>query len=196
MIPDTRPSLILRIRDPQDAQAWDEFCQIYRQVVYQMAIARGFQSADADDLTQQILMSVSHAIERFEMEPGRAKFRTWLKAIAKNAMINALTRNREWHRVNSAEEQQWLLSVPEPSLATQTLELDYRRSVFLIATDQIRSEFQLKTWQAFWRTAVDDVSIEETARELNMTPGSIYAARCRVISRLRERVGRIEEETK
>jgi len=75
-VPDTRPSLLLRIRDAADREAWEEFEGLYRQVIHRMAIARGMQVADADDLTQQVLWSISQAIDRFEPDDTRARFRT------------------------------------------------------------------------------------------------------------------------
>ena len=90
--PETRPSLLLRIRDRHDRHAWQEFVSLYRPVVCQMAINRGMQRADAEDLAQQVLMTISDAIDRFDPEDDRAKFRTWLKTIARRAIINALTR--------------------------------------------------------------------------------------------------------
>ena len=75
-VPDTRPSLLLRIRDSADREAWEEFEGLYRQVIHRMAIARGMQVADADDLTQQVLWSISQAIDRFEPDDTRARFRT------------------------------------------------------------------------------------------------------------------------
>src|SRR5262249_39165039 len=90
--PDTRASLLLRLTDRADEAAWQEFAKIYTPVVYRLAIRRGLQHADAEDLSQQVLASVAKAIDRCENDPARAKFRTWLHRIAQNAIINALSR--------------------------------------------------------------------------------------------------------
>ena len=91
-LPDTRESLILRVRDSEDREAWDQFSQIYRPVICRLAAKKGMQAADAEDLAQQVLVSVSRAIERWEPDAERAKFRTWLKRVTDNAILNALTR--------------------------------------------------------------------------------------------------------
>jgi len=79
--PETRSSLLLRIRDADDRDAWDQFSEIYRPVICRVARLKGLQQADAEDLAQQVLLSVAGAIDRWQPDEGRAKFRTWLKRV-------------------------------------------------------------------------------------------------------------------
>src|SRR5262245_55447033 len=90
--PETNASLLVRLKDSADDAAWAEFTEIYRPLICRLARARGFQHADAEDLAQQVLASVARAIGRWQAEPARARFRTWLTRVATNAMITALTR--------------------------------------------------------------------------------------------------------
>ncbi len=93
-MPDTQDSLIAQLRDANNFDAWEAFAQIYRPVVYRLARARGLQHADADDLSQQVMMSVARAIPNWQREP-QARFRHWLARIVRNATINALSRGRQ-----------------------------------------------------------------------------------------------------
>ena len=77
--PETRASLLVRLKDSADDAAWAEFTEIYRPLICRLARARGFQHADAEDLAQQVLTSVARAIGRWQAEPARARFRTWLR---------------------------------------------------------------------------------------------------------------------
>ena len=88
-LPDTRNSLIARLGDGTDTDAWYEFSQVYRPIIVRMGLAKGLQQADSEDLAQTILISISGAIERWNPE-GPAKFRTWLKRVADNAILSAL----------------------------------------------------------------------------------------------------------
>ena len=92
--PETRNSLLLQVRDASNQEAWDEFAAIYRPVICRLAVLKGLQPADAEDLAQQVLVSVAGAIDRWEPDAERAKFRTWLRRVADNAILNALTRRR------------------------------------------------------------------------------------------------------
>ena len=46
-VPDTRPSLLVRLCDPKDDRAWTEFTAIYSPLIYRLACRKGFQDADA-----------------------------------------------------------------------------------------------------------------------------------------------------
>jgi RNA polymerase sigma-70 factor, ECF subfamily len=92
--PETDESLILRVKDSADAAAWSDFLAIYRPVVVRMACGRGLQHADADDLAQQVFLSVARATEDCEPSAGRPPFRAWLARITRNAIVNALTRHK------------------------------------------------------------------------------------------------------
>ncbi len=92
--PETNESLILRVKDPADAASWSDFLAIYRPVVVRMACGRGSQHADADDLAQQVFLSVARAIEDWEPDSQQPPFRVWLTRITRNAIVNALTRKR------------------------------------------------------------------------------------------------------
>jgi DNA-directed RNA polymerase specialized sigma24 family protein len=74
------------------------------------------------------------------------------------------------------------------------LRLEHQREVFRWATRQIRKEFQDATWTAFWLTAVEGRTVEAAAEELGKNPGSIYAARSRVMRRIREKAAEYERE--
>src|SRR6478672_5743706 len=92
--PTTRASLLVRLRDGDDAAAWQEFVQLYAPVIYGFARKRGLQDADAADLMQEVLQSVSSAARRLEYDPGRGTFRGWLFTITRNKVFNFLERRR------------------------------------------------------------------------------------------------------
>ena len=68
---ETRLSLIVRLKSRADEAAWQEFVEIYRPVIVRLATRRGMQHADAEDLSQQVLVSVTKAIGRWEIAPRR-----------------------------------------------------------------------------------------------------------------------------
>jgi RNA polymerase sigma factor (sigma-70 family) len=194
--PETRESLILRVQDPADEEAWREFVGIYRPVVYRLARRRGLQDADAEDLAQRVLMSVARAIGGWEPDRERGPFRGWLRRIARNAIINAVTRGRPDAGAGGTSMLQRLEQRPGGSAAgggaLEELETEYRRSVLRWAAREVQREFHEETWAAFRMTAVEGRSVEEVSAALDKLPGAVYAARSRVMRRLRSKVAEYE----
>lgn len=188
-IPDTQDSLILRLRDPEDAAAWEEFVSVYRPVIVRLAILRGLQHSDADDLAQQVLLSVARSVAAWDSDPQRARFRTWLSRVVRNAVLNALSRQRP-DRAAGGTSALVLINgkVADGCDDAEVFSLEWRREAFRWAADQIRDEFQPSTWEAFWLTAVDGVSPAKAASQTGKSIGAVYVARSRVMARLQEKV--------
>jgi RNA polymerase sigma-70 factor (ECF subfamily) len=185
--PETCNSLLARVQGPGDEEAWREFVAIYRPVVYRLARGRGLQPADADDLAQRVLIAVRRAIGTWDADPSRGRFRSWLGRIAQNAIINALTRRLPDRAAGGTSVVALLREQPEPDRQTlDELDSEYRRSVFRWAAAMIRNEFHQSTWDAFWLTAVEGRTPAEVAVSLGSTVGAVYAARSRVMRRLKQ----------
>ena len=192
--PETRHSLIARLKDPGDQAAWDEFVEIYRPVVFRVGIQKGLQPADAEDVAQQVLVSVSKAVENWTPDADRAKFRTWLNRIASNAAINALTRGKPDQGTGDTNFQKLVSQIPDSNGPnSQLIQLEIRRESFRVAARQIESEFHPETWQAFWLTAVEGLTAETAAQQLGKKTGGIYTARSRVMKRLQNRVSEMTD---
>lgn len=189
---DTRASLLLRIRDPNDCESWNEFANIYRPAIIRTAKIKGLQNADAEDLAQQVLISVANSIKTWEPDSARASFRTWLYRVTRNAVVNALTRRKPDVAAGNSKVNALLNESPDVRDGSEQLSIEIRRETFRYAANEIRDEFQNATWNAFWMTAVEGLSIEQAAMELSKSRGSIYAARSRVMKRLKEMVQGIQ----
>ena len=192
----TRPSLLLRIRDSRDRQAWSEFVGVYAPLVFGFARKHGLQSADAADLTQEVLRAVAGAAGRFRYEPGRGSFRGWLFTVVRNRLRNFLAgRQRREQGTGGAVHQQVLEALPARPEDAETLwDQEYQRRLFDWAAEQVRQDCREQTWQAFWRTAVEGQSGQEVARALGMSPAAVYLAKRRVLDRLREYLQPLQDE--
>jgi RNA polymerase sigma-70 factor (ECF subfamily) len=188
--PATRHSLIARLRDPSAAEAWREFVALYEPLVYGLARRKGLQDADARDLCQEVFRAVAGAVDRWDPDPARGSFRGWLSRIARNLILNFLTRKQHEPRGSGSTSVHELLDAQpaaDPSV-TALFETEYRRRVFHWVAEEIEREFTPTTWQAFWRTAVGGKAPRDVAAELGLSVGAVYIARSRVVARVRQRV--------
>jgi len=192
--PETRDSLLVQVRSLENREAWDQFALIYRPVIYRLARHRGLQDADAQDLSQQVLIAVASAIGRWEKSDENVKFRHWLRRVARNAIVNALSRRPRDRAAGGTSIQELLVEQPQidPESETQ-IELEYRRELYLRAARMVRGDIDPDTWRAFEMTVIENRSVDEAALELNKPVGSIYAARSRIMRRLREAVRELEQ---
>lgn len=187
--PLTRASLLVRLRDPNDADAWTEFMRLYASVIYGFARKRGLQDADAADLMQEVLRSVSNAIGRLEYDPRKGTFRGWLFSITRNKIFNFLEAARRHARgTGDSAAHKRLEEQPGREADADDWDREYDRKVFNWAANRVKNEFHASTWQAFWMTAVDGQNAGEVGKQIGLSPGAVYVAKSRVLARLREEI--------
>ena len=187
--------MLVRIKDPRDREAWDQFVEIYAPLVYQMARRRGLQDADAADLTQDVLRSVSEAVGRLDYDRRKGTFRSWLYTVTRNALRHVFrspaavaARNRRLGRAGMAGG---------PASRGRGVGRMGSRIPATIARLRGRAGSPLvrgNTWQAFWQTAVEGKQGKDVARRLGMTIGAVYIAKSRVLSRIKEHIHQLLEE--
>lgn len=192
--PETRLSLLVRIRSADDCEAWLEFVDLYTPVIFRTARCLGLQPADADDVVQQVLISVARSLQQRPHDPQRAKFRTWLGRVTRNATINALTRAKPDRGSGDSAQLRRLAMFPAAEVAEAILVRETEREIFFRAAAEVQREFASDTWQAFWLTAIEGREIEQVASELEKLVGSVYASRSRVMRRLRQVVQSLQAE--
>jgi RNA polymerase sigma factor (sigma-70 family) len=191
--PETRASLLIRIRDSGDADAWRLFVDLYAPLVYALGRKQGLQDADAADLTQDIFRSIASAVRTLEYDPGRGSFRGWLYTVARNRLRDFQKRQRI--RERGSGDTAILAALDEqPAPTDPDWDRDYERRVFAWAAEQVKGEFRESTWRAFWLTAVDGKSGDEAARELGLSLGAVHVAKSRVLARLKETVRPLLEQ--
>jgi RNA polymerase sigma-70 factor (ECF subfamily) len=189
--PNTRPSLLVRIRDPRDGSAWSQFVDVYAPLIYGYGRKCGLQDADAADVTQEVLRSVSTAAKRLEYDPARGSFRGWLFTVVRNRLRNFLASRARGEQGSGDTAQHKLLQ--EQPAPQEECDQEYERQLFHWAVEEVRGRFQETTWQAFWLTAVEGKSGKDVAKTLRMSVAAVYLAKGRVMARLKEQLRQVDE---
>lgn len=192
--PITRPSLLLRLRDVEDADAWREFVRLYTPLIFGHCTRHGLQEADAADVAQEVMRVAAQAMPEFEYDAQRGKFRGWLLQTTRHRLYKFFARQRRApQRASETTIERFLDHEPADDEQARWEE-EYRQRLFDWAAEKARPEFQPATWEAFWLTAMESVSVKEVAGQLGISIGAVYIARSRVVARLRELIQTAADE--
>jgi RNA polymerase sigma-70 factor (ECF subfamily) len=188
-VPPTQPSLLVRLKDARDREAWERFVDLYAPLVYAFVRKRGLQDADAADLTQDVLRQVASAAKSLIYDPRRGSFRSWLFTVVRNRLTDHW-RSAARREVGSGDSDQWRRMSEQLATESDSAEWDaaYERQLLEYAARQVRADFSEATWSAFWQTAVEGREGRAIAEELGLSVAAVYLARGRVMNRLKEQV--------
>lgn len=185
--PLTRRTLLLRLRDREDASAWTEFVEIYGPLIYAYSRNRGLQDADAADVTQDVLATVSKHMNRFDYDDSKGTFRGWLFTITRNKIINAAEKAKRKAKATGSTEVGLLLA-NQPAREEAEFQRQCDWQLFLQAADRVRVDFRENTWDAFWGNVVEGSSAKKVAVKLKISVGAVYIAKSRVLQAIREQL--------
>jgi RNA polymerase sigma factor (sigma-70 family) len=186
--PQTRPSLLVRIRDVHDGESWREFVDTYTPLVYRYCRRKGLQDADAADVAQEVLTEVARCIRRFEYQPERGRFRDWLGTIARRRLARFLERKGRGPAAGG-DSVGGLTAQPEAEWTDE-----FNSHLMALALERVRPRCEPATWAAFSRVWLDDRPAAEAAQELRLPIEAVYLAKSRVLKRLREELLSLAED--
>ena len=196
----TSLSLLERVK-ADDQQAWQRLVDLYSPLVCHWCARWQVTGADADDIVQDVFLGVAAGIERFQRPradspsaatAGEAKgtFRGWLGAITRNKLRDFYQRRQRQPAAQGGSDFHRLLQeIPASTLSDDAADAAQLSDVYYRALELIHGDFQDHTWQAFWRTAVENHTPAEVAPVLGMTKVAVRQAKARVLRRLKEEVG-------
>jgi RNA polymerase sigma-70 factor, ECF subfamily len=183
----TSSSLLERAK-ARDGEAWRRLAHLYGPLVYRWCRRKGLPRADAEDLVQEVFLTVATKLQTFRREGEGDTFRGWLWTITRNKIGDWIRSHRQETR-NSRDGEAALSTSPAPQLEDSGSDFEEMGGLYRRALDSIRPEFQETSWQAFWLVTIEDQSATEVAQELGISRNAVYVAKSRILRRLREILG-------
>jgi RNA polymerase sigma-70 factor (ECF subfamily) len=179
---DTTPvSLLQRLRQPGQREAWSRFVDLYGPLLLYWARRAGLSEEDAADAVQDLFIRLVEELPRFTYDPGR-RFRGWLYTVARNHLRNRLTRSRHVPIAGDASPD----DLPGPDPAADVWEREHRQFLVRRALEVMRADFEPATVQACWQLVVEGRPAAEVGAALGLSANAVYLARLRVLRRLRQ----------
>lgn len=183
----TRKSLLLRVKDKGDTLAWREFDAIYRPMLRRFTRRCGLSDADAEDITQQCMLSLMEHISRFDYDPEKGRFKSYLRTIAINYVRKRHRKKREKEAV-SQDLKKTQHREPSPEAVFEKLWLDEHLKHCL---SLIKPEVEESTFKAFCLYVLKEKSVEDVCKELGITPNQVYKSKWRITPKLHEKMHEI-----
>jgi RNA polymerase sigma-70 factor (ECF subfamily) len=190
----TSLTLLGKVRDLSDQQAWSEFVQVYTPRIFSWCKRFSLQDQDAADVTQQVLLKLVTAMQSFEYDSNRGSFRGWLKTVTANA-VRDIGRKKSSSDVVGQKAEPWLDKLADNQsidLLTDEIEAGFRQEI--LAEAEARAQLRLKpqTWEIYCLLTKQDKSATEVAQSLNIKVADTYVAKSRAIKMLKEIVSQLE----
>ncbi|MCA8986682.1 MAG: sigma-70 family RNA polymerase sigma factor [Planctomycetaceae bacterium] len=194
---ETSLSLIDRLRDSPDSESWDRLVRLYSPLIRNWMRKFEIQDSDADDLLQDVLIAVSKDVARFEHSGRTGAFRSWLRSILVNRLRNFWrSRGRRPVAPGSSSFDQKLSQLDDPASALTLLwNQEHDQHVLRELLEIVKSNFTEETWNAFTKVALEGQRADVVASELNISLNSVFIAKSRVLSRLRQEAEGIVESS-
>lgn len=186
----TRASLLLRVRDSSDEQAWTEFYELYAPLLYRYARAQGLNHADAEEIRSQCCEALVRQIPTFEYDREKGGFKGWLRTMVARRVIDRLRKRRE-HQLESSD----LRKLPNPEMAVDEVwEQQWRQQHLRFCVQSLRGQVTEDTWTAFRLLVEEGLPVAEVCQRLGATPNQVYKARARMLALVREKMSYLETD--
>jgi RNA polymerase sigma-70 factor, ECF subfamily len=185
----TPASLLDRLRNSFDAESWTRFVSLYTPVIYSWGRHIGLQDQDAADLTQDVFTTLVQVLPAFVYDRQKS-FRRWLRTVTLNQWRN---KRKQWNEKMPRAPGGVADQVAAPDEFEAFWEAEYQQHLVSRALAIMRADFEEKTWKACCEVVVAGRSASEVAKQLGLTVGGVYAAKFRVLDRLRQELGELLE---
>jgi RNA polymerase sigma-70 factor (ECF subfamily) len=185
----TPVSLLVRLRTPDQQQAWARFVDLYTPLLFGWARRLGLQQSDAADLVQEVFLVLVRELPSFHHRTDK-RFRGWLWTVLTNKHRQRQRRRagKAWATGEGALDQ-----LADPAGDTTTEEAEYQQYLTRRALELMEADFQPATWKACWECVVAGRPAAEVAAELGLTVNAVHLAKARVLRRLREELAGLLE---
>jgi len=179
----TSLTLLQRIRSTGDKEAWDEFYRRYCRLIWWFARQAGLPAQDATDMVQEVMTEFVCTATSFEYDPGKGSFRGMLQTITRRRVIDRIRK-----RQASPADGQMFQQLEADGRWAKEWERQEVRVQLLRALDLVREEVEPVTYQAFQLYVLEGCAAKVVASFLGISEESVYAAKSRILKRLRDRL--------
>jgi|SRR5579859_170023 len=196
----TRASLLARLKDWDNQGSWQEFFDIYWQLIYRVAIKSGLTDTEAQDAVQETVLAVAKYIKDFEYDPAHCSFKSWLMLVTRQRIIWQLRKRlptvpqlmrgeSDTPRTSTVER------IPDPNAVNLDVvwDAEWKKNLMSAAVEKVKRAVSPRQFQIFDLYALQGWSPREVARTLRISVAQVYLAKHRVSALLSKEVKKLEK---
>lgn len=184
----TRASLLIRVRDIADEDAWRHFHNLYSPLMYDYARSRGLNHEDAEDVRSECYASLVRQMQGFEYDRSKGSFKSWLRTMVSRRVIDRLRKRREHSAESHAFRQ-----IPDDTLTDDEVwEAEWRRQHLRYCVELAQPLVSQQVWDAFRMLAEEGAAVPAVCKALNLTANQVYKAKSRMLGIVREQMQFLE----
>jgi RNA polymerase sigma factor (sigma-70 family) len=196
----TRRSLLSRLRDLEDNTSWRDFFETYWKLIYSTATKAGLSDAEAQDVVQETVLTVSRQIGQFQYDPGRGSFKGWLLNTTRWRILDQLRRRKlklqgdlprdDSRRTDLSEE------IPDPAgeRVDQVWEAEWQQNLMDAAVQRIKRQVNPKHVQVFELYALKSWPAGKVASAMGVNIAQVHLIKHRIAGMLKKEVRRLQEK--
>lgn len=192
----TSQTLLQRIHDKEDHEAWEEFVMFYKRFIYVTIRNMNVSESDTKDLSQKVLIKVLNNIHKFKHEPGKHAFRNWLYRVTKNTVLNYITQKKSHLNVMVDSERiecdHYLDNISVPEI-DYVIENEWKCFLYNYAFEVIKDQFQENVIHTF-ELIIQGYNSKDIAQKMNLNQNTVYTYKKRVQTALKKEIDKLTFE--
>lgn len=213
----TRESLLARLKNPSDQEAWGEFFDLYRGLIFSTSVRMGLDSFEAEDVIQQVMITVADKMPGWDYDPAKDSLKGWLLTVTRWKIADQFRQKAHQKKLQSDPTGTPSPSIRSPqydseSTRTSTVErvadpsnedwesiwdLEWAQNILQIALQNVRQKADPAHYEIYHLNVLQGRSAREVAETLNVSVAFVHLAKHRVsrkvdkeIESLRERISK------
>lgn len=197
----TRASLLGRLKNWQDQESWQEFYHLYRRLILGTALKSGLSEVEAEEVLQETMVSVAQTMPEFQYEPGRCRFKGWLRHLTQKRIADQFRKRGRnpaapgvGPSTSGGTPALERLPAPESASLEEIWDKEWQQRLFEAALERIKAEVNPEHYQLFDFCVLRGLPVKEVAARLEVSAAQVYLAKHRVSRAIQKEVKRLESK--
>jgi RNA polymerase sigma factor (sigma-70 family) len=193
----TRQSLLSRLRDLGDDRSWHDFFDTYWKLIYNAAVRAGLSDAEAQDVVQETVLTVTRRIGDFTYDPAVGSFKGWLLQITRWRILDHLRKQNRAGAAGAAAangpaRNELEIADSNVSALDALWEAEWQQNLVDAAVRRVKQQVKPKQYQIFELYAVKEWPAEKVARTMGVSIGQVHLAHHRISKQVKNEVERLQ----